>query len=143
MKDRGCEKVLLARMAEADGERTELSPEEIERHLSTCDNCRVEVAQLENIDGMLKRASRAEQSFDLWPAVSKELTRPAPRSSWAPFVVAAVMLLGYKLVEMLPAKDPGMAIKLVPLIIFAVLVFVLRENPFRINSELVLENNYE
>lgn len=143
MKDMGCEKVLLARMAEADGERAELSPEEIERHLMTCDNCRAEVAQLEKIDGTLKRTSRAEQPVDLWPAVNHGLQQPAPRSSWTPFAVAGVMLLAYKLLEMLPQKDPGMAIKLVPLIIFALLIVFLRENPFRINSELVLENNYE
>jgi anti-sigma factor RsiW len=139
MNDMGCEKVLLARMAEADGERAELSSEEIALHLSTCDNCRAEVAEWEKVDRVLQSAARAEQSLDLWPAVSQRLPRSAPRSEWTPFIIAGVMLLAYKLLEMLPEKDPGMAVKLVPLLIFAALVLFLRENPFRINSELVWE----
>jgi hypothetical protein len=40
---------------------------------------------------------------------------------------------------MLPARDPGMTFKLVPLIIVALLFVFIKENPFRINTELVLE----
>ena len=40
---------------------------------------------------------------------------------------------------MLPARDPGMAFKLVPLVIVALLFVLIKENPFRINTELVLE----
>lgn len=139
MKDILCEKVLMARMAEADGEKAELSPEEIERHLSVCDDCRAELAQLEAVDSVLKSVSRADQSLDLWPAVSRGLEPPAPRVGWKPFAVASVMLLAYKLIEMLPEKDPGMALKVAPLIVFAALILFLRENPFKINTELALE----
>jgi len=44
-----------------------------------------------------------------------------------------------KLLEMLPAHDLGMTIKLVPLVIVALLFVLIKENPFRINTELVME----
>jgi uncharacterized membrane protein len=40
---------------------------------------------------------------------------------------------------MLPARDLGLAFKLVPLVIVAFLFVLIKENPFRINTELVLE----
>ena len=105
MKDISCETLLMAKMAEADGERAELSPEEIKRHLSTCEECRAELAQLQKIDNVLQRRSRAEQPLDLWPAVSQGLRRPATRIGWKPFAVAGVMLFAYKLLEMLPERS--------------------------------------
>ena len=58
---------------------------------------------------------------------------------WQPFALIGLLLVIYKLLEMLPARDPGMAFKLVPLVIVALLFVLIRENPFRINTELVLE----
>ena len=55
------------------------------------------------------------------------------------FALIGLLLVIYKLLEMLPARDPGMAIKLVPLVIVALLFVLIKENPFRINTELVLE----
>lgn len=139
MKDPGCEKVLMAMMAEADGERGEFSPEEIKRHLSACEDCRREVVQMQPVVDILRQASRAETTVDLWPTISSRLDRHASQKGWKPYAVAGLLLLTYKLIEMLLEEDPGLAIKLVPLIIFVALLVFLRENPFKINSELVLE----
>ena len=139
MKDLGCEKVLMAVMADADGERAELSPEEIKGHLSICEDCRGKVVEMQPVIDILRQGSRAEITVDLWPAINSRLDRHASRKGWKPYAVAGLLLLAYKLFEMLPEKDPGLAIKLVPLIIFGALLVFLRENPFQINSELVLE----
>lgn len=135
----GCEKVLMAMMAEADGERAELSPEEIKAHLSTCEDCRGEIVQMQPVIELLRHGGRAERTVDLWPTISSRLDQPASRKGWKPYAIAGLLLLAYKLLEMLPAEDPGFVIKLVPLIIFGALLVFLKENPFKINSELVLE----
>ena len=139
MKEIACEQVLMAKMAEADGERPELSQEDLEAHLSACENCQAEVARIRNVDVVLQRSSRADTAVDLWPVVSRSLDQRNVQITWQPFVVALILLLGYKLVEIVPDEDPGMALKLVPLVIFAALMIFIRENPFKINSELVLE----
>ena len=139
MKDLSCEKVLMAMMAEADGERAELSGEEIREHLSACKDCGDEVVRIQRVIDTLRQATPPETTVDLWPAVSSRLDRQAPPMSWQPYAVAGVLLFAYKLLEMLPAEDPGWAIKLMPLITFGALLVFLRENPFRINPELVLE----
>jgi predicted anti-sigma-YlaC factor YlaD len=139
MKDLSCEKVLMAMMATADGETAELSLEEIREHSSACQDCRDEAVRMQPIIELLQQATRAEQTVDLWPAVSSRLERQAPRLSWKPYAFVAVLLFAYKLIEMLPDEELGWAIKLVPLIIFGALLVFLKENPFKINSELVLE----
>jgi len=139
MKEIACEKVLMAKMAEADGERADLSQEDLDLHLSACEKCRTEIARLHDIDAILQRSSRAEASVDLWPTLSGRLDQPTRRITWQPFAIAVVLLLAFKLIEMIPQEDPGVLVKAAPLVIFGALMLLLRENPFKINSELVLE----
>ena len=139
MKALNCENVLLAMMAAADGEKAQLSPEEIKEHLNACEECRYEVVRTQRFSDILRQASRAESNLDLWPTISRRLDQQASTVSWQPYVVVGVLLLVYKLFELLPTHRPGWAITLVPLIIFGALFVFLRENPFKINSELVME----
>ena len=139
MKDLTCEKVLIAMMAAADGESAELSPEEMKAHLSACEGCREETVRMQQLNEIFQQATRRESAMDLWPAIDSRLVQRSPRIGWQLYAVVGVLLLGYKLFEMLPEADPGWAIRLAPLIIFGALLLVLRENPFRINTELVLE----
>ena len=94
---------------------------------------------MQRVDELFQRATRRESDVDLWPAINSRLVQQSRRVGWQAYVFVGVLLLGYKLFEMLPEADPGWAIKLVPLIIFGALLLVLRENPFKINTELVLE----
>lgn len=139
MKDLTCEKVLMAIMAAADGENAQLSPEVVNVHLRDCENCRNEAVRMKQVSAIFRQATRREETIDLWPAISGRLDQPSPRVGWQPYVIVAVLLLAYKLVELLPDADPGWAIHLVPLIIFGVFLLFVRENPFRINTELLLE----
>ena len=135
-----CETVLMAMMAMADGESAPpLSPDEIKAHLASCANCREEMMRLQQVNELFQQAVRRESSVDLWPAIDSRLAQRSPRIGWQAYAFVGVLLLGYKLFEMLPEADPGWAFKLVPLIIFGALLLVLRENPFKINTELVLE----
>jgi len=138
MKDLTCEKVLIAMMAAADGESAELSVEEMKTHLSACEGCRDEAVRMQQLSDIFRGATRRESTTDLWPAIDERLGQSS-RIDWRVYAVVGVLLLGYKLFEMLPEADPGWAIRLAPLIIFGALLLVLRENPFRINTELVLE----
>ena len=139
MKDPTCEKVLIAMMAAADGESAELSPEEMKAHLSVCEGCREEVVRMQQVNNLFQQATRRESTKDLWPAIDSRLVQQSPRIGWQVYAIVGVLLIGYKLFEMLPEAEPGWAIRLAPLIIFAALLLVLRENPFRINTELVME----
>ena len=139
MKDLTCENVLLAIMAAADGENAQLSPEEVNVHLRDCENCRDEAVRMKRVSAIFRQAIRREETIDLWPAISRRLDQQSPRVAWEPYAIVSVMLLAYKLVELIPKAEPGWAINLVPLIIFAAFLVFVRENPFRINTELLLE----
>jgi predicted anti-sigma-YlaC factor YlaD len=143
MKDMNyCEDILIQKLARLDGEKTELSAEQIDVHLANCENCRQEIAQLENTALLLSRQRRQVPDADLWAAVEKQIgASPASGSAlqWQPLVLLGAFLVVYKLLEMIPERDFGWALKIVPFILVAGVFGFLKENPFKINTELILE----
>ena len=140
MNEVNCDDVLMAWMAESDGEKPTLAGEQISSHIKSCGKCRQEVEQILRVDSLLKRQARHQHDANLWPAVDKRLgSRNVTRIGWAPFGVFGAIFIAYKLFEMLPERAPGLAFKLVPLILFVGLFVVIKENPFRINAELIGE----
>lgn len=140
MNETNCENMLMAKMAGLDGEETEISVEAVNLHFSVCENCRMEFEQMQNVGDLLTRQTRREQEVNLWSAIEKRIaTKTASTISWKPFVLIGAILVGYKLLEMLPERDLGWAFKIVPLIFVVALFVFLKENPFKINAELGLE----
>jgi len=140
MNEVNCEDFLTAKMCELDGEQPEISAEQIQLHLASCDNCQQEFRQILNVDNLLKRQSRREQDADLWSAIENRIeAKPAWQPNWQPFLVLGAFLVAYKLLEMLPETDLGLAFKIVPVIFIVALFAFLKENPFKINTELILE----
>ena len=135
MKELTCEDVLMAQMAAADGEE---NAEQLAAHIAGCANCQHELKQLQTLDHLLAGHTLSESSVDLWPAIEKGIAKRSTLG-WRPFALIGLLLIVHKLLEMLPAQDPGMMFKLVPLVIIALLFVFIKENPFRINTELVLE----
>lgn len=140
MKELTCEDVLMAQMAMADGEEPVFAKEQLTAHLTACANCQSELKQLQALDHLFASHSLAEPHVDVWPTIESRIAQPTRSAlSWRPFALIGLLLVVYKLVEMLPARELGMAFKLVPLIIVILLFVLIKENPFRINTELVME----
>lgn len=140
MNEPNCEDVLMAWMAEIDGEKPLLSGEQPSLHINSCENCRRVIEQMLQADSLLKSQSRRQHDANLWPAVEKRLgSRAVPQIGVLPFVLLGVVFVAYKLLEMLSERAPGVVFKLVPLIVVVGLFVLIRENPFRINTELTLE----
>lgn len=140
MKNMNCEDVLIQKSALLDGEKAEFSAAAIDAHLETCENCRREVERLENTILLLDRQERRGQTADLWSAVESRIGAKNEKSTaltWQPFVLVGAFLVVYKLFEMIPEHDLGWALKIVPFILGAVLFGLLKENPFKINTELI------
>ena len=136
MKELTCEDVLISQMAAADGEEPEFKTQQLAAHIAGCANCQHELKQLQALDQLLAGHTLSEPRVNLWPAIENGI---AKRTDWQPFALIGLLLVIYKLLEMLPARDLGFAFKLVPLIIVVLLFVFIRENPFRINTELLLE----
>ena len=138
MKELTCEDVLMAQMAVADGEEPAFTKQQLSAHVAGCADCQHELMQLQALDQFFTAQTLSEPRVDLWPAIEKGIAK-RPALSWRPFALIGLLLVVYKLLEMLPARDLGLAFKLVPLAIVVLLFVFIRENPFRINTELVLE----
>ncbi|HEV8431071.1 MAG TPA: hypothetical protein VGQ41_24420 [Pyrinomonadaceae bacterium] len=140
MKELTCEDVLMAQMAAADGEEPGFAKEQLSAHIADCANCQHELKQLQELDQFLTGHTLSERRVDLWPAIDNKIAKRTNATfRWRPFALIGLLLVIYKLLEMLPDRDPGIAFKLVPLVIVVLLFVFIKENPFRINTELVLE----
>ena len=137
-----CEEFLLAKMAELDGESAAISPGDVERHLAGCENCRLEFAGLRRVDQSFELHARREHNADLWSSVEERITAPTRAASWKPFGAFAVALVVFRIVEMSLENDPGWFFGLVPVVLAALFFVLLRENPFKVNTELILESHH-
>jgi len=133
----------MAAMAIADGYQSELSSDQIEAHLAECLDCRHEIGQLRALSSLLDAQERRQRTESVWRLVEQRLPDVAVARStsraWRPFMLFGVLLLGYRLVEMIPERDFGLLFKLVPVVLVIAAFSYLRENPFKIHSELRLE----
>lgn len=142
MSELNCESVSMAAMAIADGYQPELSSEQIGTHLASCADCRRELGQLQALSNLLDKQERRLRSENLWERIESRLP-DAPRSNASAvlplFMFLGALLLGYRLLELIPERDFSFLFKFVPLLLVIAAFSYLRENPFKINSELRLE----
>jgi hypothetical protein len=136
MNEVNCEKVLIAKMAEFDGEEA-ADLIDANRHLEHCQSCRNELTQMRTLDLAFSKVYAREHEVDLWPLVERRIAAE-PRESvrLAPFVLLVSALVSLKLFEMLREVDPSFMVKLAPLIVAILLFTIIKENPFRINTGL-------
>lgn len=143
MSELNCESVCIAAMAMADGYQSEMSRGQIEAHLANCPRCRHELDQLRTLASLLERPKRQPRIEDIWARVERRLPdAPLPQKASPTLYtlnLLGLLLLGYKLVEMIPDRDFGFLFKLVPILFIVAAFGYLKVNPFKINAELRLE----
>ena len=142
MTELNCESVCMAAMAMADGFPSAMS-DLIETHLRNCSECRREVGQQRALSELLGAQRRPPQDANIWTSIEWRL--PDAREvrkrslSWYPFIPLGVLLLGYRLIEMVPDRDLSPLFKFVPILFIIAAFGYLKENPFKINAALTLE----
>jgi len=142
MKSDECEETILSAMAEMDGETRLLSSEQTARHLSRCEQCRMEIGRQKVAVNLLQKQKRRTGAADLWFEIEKRIDGKSVSEQIAPrhfFLLLGSILVIYKLLEMIPARDLGFLFKFVPVIFIAGLFYFFKENPFKINTGLKLE----
>lgn len=143
MTEINCESVSMAAMAIADGYESALSADQIKAHIEHCSDCRQEVAELRALSSLLDAQKRQPQVADTWTSIEARLptvpTEQRASTHSRPLMILGVLLLGYRLFEMLPDRDLVWLFKLLPVIFVVAAFSYLRENPFKINAELRLE----
>jgi predicted anti-sigma-YlaC factor YlaD len=140
MPELKCESICMAAMAMADGYEPSLPLDEIESHLASCASCSLEVEQLRAVMKRLDAQERSPQTEQVWDQVYERLREKqvtVNRSfGWRPFLVLGLLLIGFKVIELVPRWNAGMLFKLLPVLIAAIIFSYIRENPFKINLEL-------
>ena len=97
----------------------------------------MEYEQMQATENLFKRQMRREQKANLWSAIERRIgAQTASPINWKPFILLGAILVSSKLLEMLPARDFGLAFKIVPLVFVVALFVFLKENPFKISAEL-------
>lgn len=139
MNSSECEKIQLSVMALRDGEEPTVSSEQIELHLASCEKCRIQAQELKEVDQLLNRQALRVHEADVWSGVQKQIGSTSHSVSWQPFAAIAVLLVAYKFLTMLAGETPALLLNFVPLVLMLGLFILIKENPFRINSEIMLE----
>jgi anti-sigma factor RsiW len=144
MNTSACEQVQMAAMAIADGERPDLTAEEIGSHMATCQSCREEIAAMTAVNDLFALHMRRTTTGDVWPQVAEQIAAPQPvhtasSAEWKMLGIGAALLALYKIIELAPDEAPALLLRLVPVAIAVALLFILKDNPFTINSKLTLE----
>lgn len=135
-----CEEFLIQKFALLDGEKTDLPEAEINAHFELCEYCRREIEPLESVVLLFQRQTRSAPHADLWATVEKRIDAKSTFTvGWQPFAMVGALFVIYKMLEMIPERDLGWVLKLVPFVIAAALFGFLKENPFKINTELIPE----
>jgi Putative zinc-finger len=138
MHKENCEEILIALMAVFDGEQTDFSPEQLNAHTAECESCRREIEEMQGAFSLLREQSRNEFNANLWPSIDARIDAGA-KTRWTPFLFVGALLVGYKFLEMIPETAFGFVFKIVPVALVVALFVLLKENPFKINTELILE----
>lgn len=138
-----CENVCRAAMTMEDGYVSDLTADQIEAHLADCSDCRGEVRELRMLANLLDVQKRRQRTENIWGRVEQHLPAalPSPRTSriGSAFVILGLLLLGYRLLEIVPDRHLGLLFKFVPILLVIAVFSYLRENPFKINTQLTLE----
>ena len=135
-----CEEALMMKMAELDGEG--VASTDAVKHIESCDNCRHEIAAMQGLDAIFRQHTAATSDVNVWPIVETRIAGTKTRVGWQALTVLVVAMAVIKIIEMSLDKDPGWLFGLVPLAVAVVLFILLRENPFKVNTELILESNH-
>jgi len=135
MNQPGCEEMQIAAMAIAEGQAPEIPVPLVREHLNQCPACRDAVTAMSSTLAILARRTRRRHPADLWPAIQRNV---APRSAAWPYVVLAMLLAVYKLIELVPDRQWSIAIQIIPVLIAFGLFRILKQSPFQIATELRL-----
>ena len=143
MKDFDCETVRMAAMAVADGHPGKLEEAQIEAHIEVCGDCRGELEALGGLVKLLDLQKRRQSDQDLWRTLESRLFDQTERLAADPnlkfWVPIGLILLAYKLFEQIPDRHLALTYKLLPLLLVTAVFVYLKQNPFKINTELKLE----
>lgn len=123
--DEICETVRLSAMALGDGEVPPMPDGEVTAHLGRCEACRREVEMMDGIQDLLTPVRRRTVEADLWGGLEGRI-----RSRKGIFFPFLLLLVGYRILEVLPDLDLGLVVKVLPLLLAVSLFAALRENPF-------------
>lgn len=139
-----CEKVRISAMAILDGEEPPLSARQVNEHLESCVECRHELEEQRLAAGLLNGKSRRVFAEDVWPRVAdciEAKAEPKHPGELPLLVTLSILLVAYKILEVLPGVDAGVIIKLVPLVAVLVFFSLLKQNPLTISQNLRLEGD--
>lgn len=140
MNQVNCESICLAAMAVADGETPPIRAAEIELHLGQCARCRSEVGQLKPLIDLLNAQRRRQPNESVWDGVAENLRQRnearAASDHWSWFLLLGLLLAGYRIAVAASDWEPGVWLKLTPILLAVVVFALLRENPFKVNPDI-------
>jgi len=139
MTENDCQKIRLSAMAIQDGQISSLPPDEIERHVDHCPECREEVVQMKAFIDLLDGQKRQTEAEDLWPQIASAVTieqarindqKPSP-------VLLGLLILFLLIYRLIDHTFPlALLVQIASVTLGVAIFWRMGSNPFRINPYL-------
>jgi predicted anti-sigma-YlaC factor YlaD len=144
MNQVNCESIRLAAMAVADGEEPPIPAPDIELHLANCDRCQREVAQLRTLSQLLDGQRRRARTENVWDGIAEDLRpKTAPQTTadhWPWLMLLGLLIAGYRVALSTSDWESSLWLKLAPVLLVIAVFGLLRENPFKVNTQLKVQS---
>lgn len=129
-----CEQVQMAAMAHLDGERADLTPEEVEAHVAGCAGCRAAVAALTTLQSRLNGLDDEVLNVEMWPGVRNAITAGAPPAQPERRLVLALasVLILWRLAQLSIDLPAPVVNSVVPLALTVLVLWRVTGDPFAI-----------
>jgi predicted anti-sigma-YlaC factor YlaD len=132
-----CEQVQMAAMAHLDGERADLTSEDVDAHLAGCAECRAAVAALTTLQSQLNGLddeSLDPLEVDVWPGVHSAITSDVAQAQPEPrFLLAlASVLVLWRLAQLSIDLPAPVVNSVVPFALTVLVLWRVTGDPFAI-----------
>jgi predicted anti-sigma-YlaC factor YlaD len=134
--ERNCEDYAMAATARSEGIAARIPDAELDRHLAGCRVCRAELNELAKLNSRFAAVQRATVSNDVWPRVSERIL---PRRRLRGYLLLGALLGTVKCFEVFTGYELPLSVEFMLGLVSVAVLFLSREQLFRIVSELPVE----
>ena len=140
-----CEKVRLSAMAISDNETPLLAIKEIEKHIASCNDCRMAIGQLQETANYLKGKQRKSYNASVLVAVESALqeSKTLQESSGYSihFVMLGLILVILKVIGVSLVFNYGVILKVLSVFVIIAFFVLIKQNPFSIEHNLQMKGD--
>lgn len=140
MSKQYCEKVRLSAMAILDGQKPFIAENEINTHISSCNDCKTAIEQLQKAEELLEGKHRKTYEVNIVREVETALSTAKMSPGYSEysvhFITLSLVLFILKIVGISPALTAAGIAKFLTILVVIAFFILIKQNPFTISPNI-------